>query len=70
MTKLSCKALALAGTLLRRLRADERGQDMIEYALLGGMMASIGVIAIQPVYEQVANVLNQIPEIVESVANL
>lgn len=70
MTKISLKALALAGTMIRRLRADERGQDMIEYALLGGMMASIGIIAIQPVYEQVANVLNQIPEIVEAVANI
>jgi len=29
---------------LRRLRADDRGDDLIEYALLGGFVALVGIL--------------------------
>jgi Flp pilus assembly pilin Flp len=33
--------------LLERILRDEEGQDMIEYALLGGLLSIVGIAAVQ-----------------------
>lgn len=57
--------------LINRLRAlvrDDSGQDLIEYALLAGLIALVSVFAIQAaglrildVWNGIVNMLNQVP---------
>jgi len=50
----------MAGTIctavLRRLRRDEDGQDLIEYALLIGLVALVAVSAVSQVGETILDV--------------
>lgn len=41
--------MTILWTVIRRLAVDEAGQDLIEYALLAGLIGSVGVLAWQAI---------------------
>jgi len=53
---------------LRRLAADESGQDLVEYALLLGVITVLCVVAIQTIGTQVAEIYNAVVGIVTPLA--
>jgi Flp pilus assembly pilin Flp len=48
--------------LLGTIHREERGQNMIEYALLGGLISIVGIIAIQAIAPIVQGIFEDIQE--------
>jgi Flp pilus assembly pilin Flp len=44
---------------IRRLASDERGQDLIEYALLAGMIGLAGYLVLPQIGPKMGNAFNQ-----------
>ena len=55
-------------TLLTRLTCEEIGQDLVEYALLLGVITVLCVVAIQTIGTQVAEIYQAIVAIVTPIA--
>ena len=44
--------------MLRRLLADENGQDLIEYALLAALIATVSITALSVLGQEIAKVFS------------
>ena len=51
---------------LNNLRNDQRGQDMTEYALIAGMMASMAIAVVPPMMSMAMHIV----ELLQSVAQI
>ena len=53
---MSIRALVAIQSLVRSLHRDERGQDMLEWVLLGGMVA-LGIVTVAVVFTGALNTM-------------
>ncbi len=51
--------------LLKRIHHEEAGQDVIEYALLGGLLSIVGIAAIQAIAPLVQGIYEDIQAALE-----
>jgi Flp pilus assembly pilin Flp len=65
--------MAILLSRLNQLLRDQRGQDMTEYALIAGMMASIAVAVVPPMMSiamHIVELLQQVAQVAMHAASL
>ena len=57
-------------TLLARLQREERGQDLVEYALLAGFIAVASGVLLPPVADGISIIFSKMASVVDHAAAL
>jgi len=57
--------MAILLSRLNQLRQDQRGQDMTEYALIAGMMASMAVAVVPPMMSIAMHIVTLLQDVAQ-----
>ena len=60
--------MTLFNRMFTRIRRDQRGQDLIEYALLAGFIAVVVGAAFPPLGNAIAEVFSKVASVMDSTA--